>query len=141
MQKLTCCALSFTADAAALVNSNSEVPFEELWSVKDSPLFKFSLITTLSLKFWPKTNPVEDVPVVDWTGAGTDVAVLGATLPDPRGTNFGASTSFVSFTLASADVAGSLSFSTLAPSGLVAFKKGLFVGFSCGGRRTDPEIL
>lgn len=100
-------------------------------------MLTFSFITTLSLKFWPKTKPDEDVVVAGCTGAGTDVLLLGATLLEPSGTNFGGSGSFVSLSLLSTPSVP-FSFSALASSASEILRKGLFPGFNCGGRNTDP---
>lgn len=115
------------------MNNNSDVPFEELWSTEASPLLTASLITTRSLRFWPKINPDDEV-LGGCTDAGTVVVVLGVTFVVPRGTNFGASTSC----LLSSDASVSLSLLLLSDS--LTFKKGLFPDSSCAGRKTDPVM-
>ena len=136
MNKLTW--LSLTV-AAALVNNNSVVPLDELWSADAaSPLLTVSFITTLSLKFWPNTNPEE--PGAGWPAGGTVLLVRGVTEAPPRGTNLGASGSgLVSFSLSSAEVSSFSFVASVASVASATFRNGLLPGFSWEGLRMEPE--
>lgn len=114
-------------------------PLDELWSADDaSPLLTDSFITTLSLKFWPNTNPEE--PGAGCTAGGTVLLVRGATLAAPSGTNLGGS-GLVSFSLSSVGVS---CFSFVASDACSevdseTFRNGLVPGFSWEGRRMEPK--
>lgn len=132
--------LSLT-EAAALVNNSSEVPLLILCSDGPaSPLLTFSWITTLSLRFCPKTNP--EVPDAGWAGVGvgTWLEFLGAAPVVPSGTNFGVS-ALVSLSLSSVSVlSDSLSGFLVTSSVSVTFRNGLLLGFSWDGRRIEPGM-
>lgn len=127
--------------AAALVNKRSvvsEVPLVSACSAESaSPLLTFSVITTRSLKFCPKTKPEPEVG--GWAGACAGLVVRGVALVEPSGTNLGVSPSSFSLSSASSSLGSSLT-SFLSSGGVSSdvFRNGLLAGFNWGGLNTEP---